>query len=343
MSVERNVENSRQLTYTQAVREALFQAMKKDSSICILGQGINDDIGVFGTTTDLYKQFGEERTIETPLAEAGMMGIAAGMALNGLKPIYFHIRVDFLMLTMDQIVNHISKFSYMSGGQCNVPMVIWAATGKGWGSGAQHSQALQGLFMHIPGLKIVMPSNPFDAKGLMLTAIEDKNPVLILEHRDNFNQKAYVPENMYKIPFGQGRLCIEGKDITIIAISEMVLQAIKAAEKLKNKGISVEVIDLRTLNPLDKDIMIKSALKTKRVIIADTGWKTDGVSAELSSIIYDNLYDKLLCKIERIALPDIPTPASYSLERAFYKGEQDICLVAERMMEESCSENDRFK
>ena len=222
-------------------------------------------------------------------------------------------------------------------------MVIWAATGKGWGSGAQHSQALQGLFMHIPGLKIVMPSNPFDAKGLMLTAIEDKNPVLILEHRDNFNQKAYVPEDMYKIPFGQGRVCIEGKDITIIAVSEMVLQAIKAAEKLKNKGISVEVIDLRTLNPLDKDIMIKSALKTKRVIIADTGWKTDGVSAELSSIIYDNLYDKLLCKIERIALPDIPTPASYSLERAFYKGEQDICFVAERMMEESCSENDRFK
>ena len=323
---------SRKISYTAAIREALSQAMQSHGEVCVIGQGVNDKEGIWGTTTDLYKEFGEGRVMESPLSECGMMGIVCGMALNGLRPIYFHIRVDFLMLGMDQIVNHISKYSYMSGGQQSVPLVIWAATGQGWGSGAQHSQALQGLFMHLPGLKVVMPSNPYDAKGLLITAIEDNNPVLILEHRNNFDQFMEVPEEMYRIPLGRGVVCRKGKDITIIAFSEMVNKAKKAALTLEKEGISLEIIDIRTLNPIDKNIMIMSAEKTKRVIVADTGYYTAGVSAELSSIIYEHLFNRLLCPIERIALPDTPTPASYSLEEAYYKTEKDICETAKKMM-----------
>lgn len=324
---------ARVMSYTAAIREALFQTMQSNSEVCVVGQGVNDKEGIWGTTVGLYKEFGEERVMESPLSECGMMGIVCGMALNGMRPVYFHIRVDFLMLGMDQIVNHISKYSYMSGGQQSVPLVIWAATGQGWGSGAQHSQALQGLFMHLPGLKLVMPSNPYDAKGLLISAIEDNNPVLVLEHRNNFEQSMEVPEKVYRIPLGKGVIRREGKDITIIAFSEMVNKAQKAAFILEEEGISVEIIDLRTLNPIDKDIMITSARKTKRVIVTDTGYYTAGVSAELSTIIYENVFDKLLCPVERITLPDIPTPASYSLEEAYYRTEKDICETARKMME----------
>lgn len=323
---------TRELTYTQAIREALFQVMQYDKMACIVGQGINDQEGIWGITADLYKEFGEKRVLETPLSECGMMGMVCGMALNGFHPIYFHIRVDFLMLGMDQIVNHITKYSYMSGGQSAVPLVIWAASGQGWGSGAQHSQALQGLFMHLPGLKIIMPSTPYDAKGLLISAVEDRNPVLILEHRNNFDQSMEVPKGMYRIPLGQGVVRREGIDITIIAFSEMVEKAQKAAAILKNENISVEVIDLRTLNPLDKDIMLTSVAKTRRVIVTDTGYYTAGTSAELSSIIYENLFNRLLCPIERLTLPDIPTPASYSLEEIYYRTEEDICERARKMM-----------
>lgn len=323
---------TRDLSYTAAIREALFQSMQKNNEVCVIGQGVHDKEGIWGTTVGLYEEFGEQRVLESPLSECGMTGIVCGMALNGMRPVYFHIRVDFLMLGMDQIVNHISKYTYMSGGQQSVPLVIWAATGQGWGSGAQHSQALQGLFMHLPGLKVVMPSTPYDAKGLLISAIEDNNPVMVLEHRNNFGQSMNVPKEMYRIPLGEGVIRREGRDITIICFSEMVHKALKSACILEKEGISIEVVDIRTLKPLDKDIMITSATKTRRVIVTDTGCYTAGVSAELASIIYENLYERLLCPVKRITLPDIPTPASYSLEEVYYQTELNICETARNMM-----------
>lgn len=327
-----NYENNRKLSYADALKEAFTQAMALDQSVFLMGQGINDQTGMFGATTDLYKQFGEERVFDTPLAETGLTGIAVGAAMGGLRPIYCHNRPDFLMLSMDQIVNHASKYNYMSGGECPVPLVIWAVTGQGWGSAAQHSQALHGLFMHVPGLKIVMPTTPYDAKGLMLQAIADNNPVLFLDHRKIYNQKGNVPQEMYKIPFGKGVIRRYGKDVTIIGISSMLPEALKAAEKLFSENIDAEVIDLRTIKPFDIDIIVESVQKTRRLLIADTGWKTGGVTAEIAASVYEKAFHLLDSPIERVALPDLPTPAAYTLEDAYYKSEHDIIKVVKNML-----------
>lgn len=322
----------RKLSYAEAIKEALSQAMELDKNVFIMGQGINDKVGMFGATTDLYKKFDEDRVFDTPLAETGLTGVAVGAAISGMRPVYCHNRPDFLMLSMDQIVNHATKYNYMSGGECPVPLVIWAVTGQGWGSAAQHSQALHGLFMHIPGLKIVMPTTPYDAKGLMLQAIADNNPILFLDHRSVYNQRGNVPEKMYKIPFGKGTIRRAGKDITILGISAMLIESLKAAEKLKKTGISAEVIDLRTLKPYDLDIILDSVKKTGHLIIADTGWKTGGISAEIAAAIYEKGFKYLRAPIERIALPDLPTPAAYTLENAFYKTGKDIVEAANRLL-----------
>lgn len=325
-------EGIRKLSYAEAIREALSQAMALDANVFLMGQGINDKVGMFGATTDIYKKFGEDRVFDTPLAETGLAGVAVGAAIGGMRPVYCHNRPDFLMLSMDQIVNHASKYNYMSGGECPVPLVIWAVTGQGWGSAAQHSQALQGLFMHIPGLKIVMPTSPYDAKGLMLQAIADNNPVLFLDHRQIYNQKGNVPEKMYKIPFGKGVVRRTGKDITILGISSMLQEALKAAEKLEMNDVSSEVIDLRTIKPFDVDLIVKSVKKTGRLVIADTGWKTGGVAAEIAATVYERAFGDLKVPIERVALPDLPTPAAYTLEDAYYNTEKDIVEAASRML-----------
>ena len=314
----------RQIRYTDAVKEALDIALDIDKRVIVMGQGINDPGGMFGATKALFKKYGEERVFETPLAEAGLTGIAVGAAAAGLRPFYCHNRPDFLMLAMDQIVNHASKLNYMSGGQCNVPLVIWATTGMGWGSAAQHSQALHGLFMHVPGLKIIMPTTPYDVKGLILSAIEDNNPVLIFEHRKLFNQVGYVPEEPYKIPIGKGVIRREGKDITIVAISEMVVHALKAAKSVCEQNISVEVIDLRTIKPFDEQLIVSSVAKTGRLIVADTGWKTGGAAAEIAALINEKAFRFLKTPILRVACEDVPTPASYVLEKAYYKDANDI-------------------
>ncbi|MDD4565846.1 MAG: pyruvate dehydrogenase complex E1 component subunit beta [Eubacteriales bacterium] len=322
---------SRRLKYTEAVREALDSALEIDKRVFVMGQGINDPGGMFGATTGLYKKYGEERVFETPLAEAGLTGIAVGAAAAGLRPFYCHNRPDFLMLAMDQIVNHATKLNYMSGGQCNVPLVVWATTGMGWGSAAQHSQALHGLFMHVPGLKIIMPTTPYDVKGLILSAIEDNNPVMIFEHRKLFNQTGHVPEQAYKIPIGKGVVRKTGTDITVVAISEMVAEALKASKKLEEEGISLEIIDLRTIKPFDEDIIINSIKKTGRLLIADTGWATGGVSAEIAARIGEKTFGLLKAPIVRLASEDVPTPASYVLERAFYKNAEDLEKAAKAL------------
>ena len=328
----RTVKGNRCIDYAAATREALDLAMAQDRKVFVMGQGVDDPSGMFGATKDLHLKHGSDRVFDTPLSETGLTGIAAGAAMAGMRPVYCHNRPDFLLLAMDQLVNHASKWHYMFGGAVNVPLVIWACTGRGWGSGAQHSQALQGLFMHVPGLKLVMPSTAYDAKGLMLAAIADPNPVVILEHRYNFKHKGFVPEGMYSVPFGKASRRREGGDITIISISHMVNEAFAAAQSLSSKGIEAEVIDLRSLRPWDEETVLTSVAKTGRAIVADCGWRTSGITAELAATIAEKSFDHLKAPVRRIACPDLPTPAGYTLEEAFYVGAETIVESALALM-----------
>ena len=322
--VNNDNDSSRRLSYPDAIREGLKQAMSIDKNVFVMGQGVDDPSGMFGATRNLLQEFGQDRVFDTPLAETALTGIAVGAALGGKRPVYFHNRPDFLLLAMDQLVNHAAKWHYMFGGSLCVPLVVWACIGRGWGSAAQHSQALQGLFFHIPGLKLIMPSTCFDAKGLLLAAIMDDNPVLIIDHRFNFKQQGFVPEKMYTIPIGQGEIKRTGKDVTVVAVSHLVAEAYSAAEDLARQDIDVEVIDPRTLRPLDEELIIQSVRKTGRLVITDTGWKTGGVTAEISAIIAEKAFSSLKAPIGRVCSPDVPTPAGYTLEEAFYFGEKEI-------------------
>jgi pyruvate dehydrogenase E1 component beta subunit len=317
-------EHGRLLGYSEAIREALQLALKRDKSVFIMGQGVDDPVGMFGVTKNLHLEFGRERVFDTPLSEGSLMGVALGAALAGQRPVYFHNRPDFLLLAMDQLVNHAAKWSYMFGGAINVPMVVWACIGRGWGGAAQHSQALQGLFMHIPGLKVVMPSTCYDAKGLMLAAIADQNPVLIIDHRFNFNYQGIVPPEPYTVPMGKGVIRRKGRDVTVVAVSHLVIEAFNAAEELAARGIEAEVIDPRTLRPLDEEIILNSVAKTGRLIVVDCDWKTGGVTAEIAAMVAEKGFACLKAPIKRIACPDLPTPAAHSLEEAYYIGKKDI-------------------
>jgi len=316
--------SGRRIPYSEAIREGLQQALTLDSSVFVMGQGVDDPSGMFGATYGLQEKFGKERVFDTPLAETALMGVSVGAALGGMRPVYFHNRPDFLLLAMDQLVNHAAKWYYMFGGAISVPLVVWACIGRGWGSAAQHSQALQGLFMHVPGLKLIMPSTCFDAKGLMLAAIKDNNPVIILEHRYNFRQKGIVPEDTYIVPIGKGVIRRRGTDVTIVAISHLAFEAYRAAEELAQEGVEVEIIDPRTLRPLDEELILNSVAKTGRLVIADTGWKTGGVGAEIAAICAERVLSLLKAPISRITCPDVPTPAGCTLERAFYVDRQEI-------------------
>lgn len=318
------LEGRRSLSYPEAVREALRQALRHDPEVFVMGQDVDAPGGMFGTTQGLKEEFGRERVFDTPLSENALTGVAVGAAIAGLRPVYLHNRPDFLLLAMDQLVNHAAKWYYMFGGAVSVPLVVWSCIGRGWGSAAQHSQALQGLFMHIPGLKLVMPSTCYDAKGLLISAIADPNPVIIMEHRFNFKQKGIVPEEMYPVPIGKGVIRRPGKDATVVAISHLVLEAYHAAQELAAEGIDAEVLDPRTLRPLDKELILNSVAKTGRLVVADTGWKTGGVAAEISALVAEEGFFRLLAPIKRLAAPDLPTPAGYSLEEAYYFGKEEI-------------------
>jgi len=320
---------TRKITFSQAINEALFLCMKREKKIFLLGCGVTSPTAIFGSLKGLYRQFGKNRVIETPIAENGITGIAIGASLLGMFPIIIHQRIDFMLLSMDQIVNHAAKWSYMFGGKKGVPLTIRCIIGKGWGQGAQHSQSLQALFAHIPGLKVVMPSTPCDVKGLLISSIKDKNPVIFIEHRRLYDFKEKVPVGIYKIPLGKGRVVRKGKDITIVAISLMVLEALKAAEVLKKDyKIDAEVVDLRCLRPLDEKIILRSVKKTGRLIIADTGWITYGVSAEISALVSDFGYQYLKAPIKRVGLPEVPTPTTFYLENLYYPTAQRIVNYA---------------
>lgn len=318
----------RVLTYGSAIKEALTQALRIDKRVFVMGEGVDDTGGVFGTTRNLHKRFGKERSFDLPLAENSFTGFAVGAALCGMRPVLVHMRMDFMPLSMDQILNHASKWRYMYGGKQFVPLTIRCIIGRGWGSGAQHSQSLEGLFMHIPGLRIVCPSNAYDAKGFLLASIADDDPVIFIEHRWLFNSSCPVPAKPYILPFGKAAVRRPGKDVTIIAYSLMVHEALEAARMLETHGIDAQVLDLRTLNPLDRESILDCVRGTGRVIVATLDWKTAGVSAEISALIHEGAYGFLKAPVQRIGLPDVPTPSSYALENEFYKGRDDIVQAA---------------
>lgn len=314
----------RVLTYQESIREALIQAMKIDSRVFIMGEGVDDQGGIFGSTKDLHKIFGEERVFDLPLCENSFTGFAIGAALAGMRPVLVHMRMDFMLLSMDQIVNHASKWRYMFGGAQSVPVVIRSIIGRGWGSGAQHSQSLEGLFMHIPGLKIVCPSSSYDVKGLLLASIADNDPVIFIEHRWLYKTKGYVPYRPYIVPLGKANIVRKGSDVTVVAYSLMVKEALIAAEELSQKGINIEIVDLRTLVPFDIETVLNSVRKTKRVVVASLDWERAGVSAAISTLIYEEAWRFLCAPIKRVCLPNVATPSSHILENEFYKGKDDI-------------------
>ena len=323
-------EEGRVLSYMEALHEALSLALELDPKVLILGQGVNDPKGMFGVTTGLHEKFGKDRVFDTPLSEEGMTGICTGASMNGLRPVYMHNRPDFLLLAFNQIVGHASKIHYMDNGETNVPLVIWSAIGRGWGSGSQHSQAIQGLLLGVPGLKIVMPSTPHDAKGLMLSAIADNNPVLIFEHRWSMRNKGVVPEGAYKISLGKGIYRRKGNDLTIVGTSHILELAIKAADELE--GITADVIDLRTIKPLDEKIIIDSLQKTGRILIVDTGWEMGGVCAEIGCMVAEKGFSFLKGPVRRLGLSDIPSPAGFTLEQYYYPDVKKITRIIKDMV-----------
>lgn len=322
----------RELSYREAIREALSQALETDPAVFLIGEGIDDPGGVFGTTVGLKEKYGIDRVMDSPIAENGMTGIAIGAAIAGLRPVFIHMRIDFLPMCMDQIINHAAKWSYMTGGAVKVPLTIRAIIGRGWGSAAQHSQSLQALFAHIPGLRVLMPASAYDAKGLLLGSIAGNAPTIIIEHRWLYDMKSRVPEEPYVIHAGKGLLRREGTDLTIAATSYMVYEALRAAEELEKEGISLEVIDLRSVLPIDEDLIVESVTKTGRLIAADTGWGPCGISAEIAAIAAEKAYASLKAPVRRICLPFVPTPACHSLEKAYYPGVQDIMRTAKELM-----------
>lgn len=326
--------NKRKLSYGLAINEALLQMMEKDPSVLLLGQGVKSPWYVGATCNDLVRKFGEDRVIDTPISENAMTGAAVGAAITGMRSVILYPRIDFMLYAIDPIVNEAANWSYMLGGASPVPVVIWGIINRGGEQGAQHAQALQTMFAHIPGLKVVMPSTPYDAKGLLIAAIEDDNPVIYIDDRWLYGQEEDVPEEMYSVPIGKGIIRKEGKDITIAATSYMVLKAIKAAEVLEKQGIDAEVIDLRSLKPLDEDILFTSVKKTGKLVVADGTWKNYGAAAEISALVTENIFEYLKAPIKRVALPDTPAPASRTLEEAYYPSEKEIIAAVKEIVKE---------
>ncbi len=310
--------NNRKLQYSLALNEALHQTMEDDPSVFLIGQGVKSPWYVGNTATGLLDRFGEERVIDTPVSENAVTGAAVGAAIAGMKPVVVHPRMDFMLFAFDPIINQAANWYYMNGGKQSVPVVFWGIINRGGEQGAQHSQAIHALFSHIPGLKVVMPYTPYDAKGLMISAIKDPNPVVYIDDRWLYANEGIVPEEMYETPIGKGTVLREGKDLSIIAISYSCHLAIQAADRLEKDGIDVEVIDLRSAKPLDKEIIKKSISKTGRALIIDVGWQTCGLSAEISAIIAESALLYLKTPINRLALPDAPAPANRNLEACYY-------------------------
>jgi pyruvate dehydrogenase E1 component beta subunit len=315
-----------------AINEALHQLMARDARVFVIGQGVKSPWYVGKTTKGLYEKFGEKRVIDTPVSENTMTGAATGAAISGLRPIVIHPRMDFMLYAVDQIANEAANWSYMFGGHASVPLVIRAIINRGGEQAAQHSQALHSWFAHIPGIKVVMPASPYDAKGLLVAAVRDKNPIMYIEDRWLYEEKESVPEELYEVPIGAAEVKRKGKDITIVGASFMARESLRAAEILDKTGISAEVIDLRTIKPLDEATILRSIKKTGKLVIADSGWKSFGISAEIAARVAENGFSFLESPIVRVALPDSPAPASSVLEKAYYPSAQDIVKAVKKVL-----------
>lgn len=322
----------RKISYVQAINETFHQMLENDAHVFLIGQGVTSPWYVGTTTVGLIDRFGPQRIIDTPVSENGITGVVAGAALAGMRPILVHPRMDFMYYAMDQIANHAANWYYMFGGQSSVPVTIWAIINRGGEQAAQHSQALQAIFTHIPGLKVVMPSTPYDAKGLLVASIEDDNPVIYIDDRWLYNYVGEVPEELYSVPIGKGMVRRKGKDVTVVATSYMVFEAIKAAESLEKESISIEVVDLRSLKPLDEELLFNSVKKTGRLVIADGGWKTCGIGAEISALVAEKFFEYLKAPIVRVSLPDAPAPASSALEKVYYPNAKNIVQAIKKAL-----------
>lgn len=322
----------RMITFQEAIVEALNQEMERDERVFVYGLDVADHKGIFGTTLGLAEKFGKDRCFSTPLSEDANMGFGLGAAINGLRPINVHIRVDFLLLAMNQLINMAATHYYGSNGRTPVPMVIRAAIGRGWGQGYQHSKTLQSVFGHIPGLKVVMPTTPYDVKGLLTASIRDNNPVVFIEHRWLYFQKGIVPEESYTVPLGQCQVVKEGKDITVVATSWMNVEALKAQEILGRIGVKIEIVDVRTISPLDKETIVNSVLKTGHCIVADYDWVNCGFSSEVAAMVSEECFDKLKSPVTRIGFAPTPCPTTRVLEDEFYPNAVDIIRAVEKKL-----------
>jgi pyruvate dehydrogenase E1 component beta subunit len=326
---------SRRLTFAQAVREALAEEMRRDPRVCIFGEDVAEAGTPFKVLSGLVDEFGSERVVDTPISEAGFTGVAVGAAMTGLRPIVDIMFGDFLTLTMDQIVNQAAKVHYMSGGEWKVPMVVRTTLGATRRSAAQHSQSLHAWFSHIPGLKVVLPATPYDAKGLLKTAIRDHNPVVFFEDKMMYKLEGPVPEEDYTLPFGVADVKRAGEDITLIATSSMVQVALEAAVLLGETGISAEVIDPRTTWPLDEKTLIDSAKKTSRAIVIDEGYEKYGVTAEIAAVVAEGAFYDLDAPVARMGAMQVPIPFSPPLEDRTVPTARSVFLAARALCGES--------
>lgn len=340
---------TRLLTLQEAVREALYEEMRRDKRVFLIGEDIGKYGGIYGCTKGLYEEFGEERVRDTPISEGAIVGAAIGAAATGMKPVVEIMYVDWVAAggAMEQIFNQLAKIPYIGAGQTKLPVVIRMACGSRYpvvSNGPHHNQCLEAWFIHIPGLYVVTPSTPYDAKGLLKTAIRDDNPVIFFEHKLLYyahhklirelypSMLSYVPEEEYLIPFGKADIKREGDDVTIVATMVMVHKALRAAEELNRQGINVEIIDLRTLVPLDKQTIVDSVKKTGRVIVVSEDWKTGGVAAEIVSVIIEEAFDYLDAPVKRVSALDLPLPYSHVLEGAVLPHEEDIIKAVKEIM-----------
>ncbi len=330
---------SRIIKFHEAINEALFLAMKSNKKVLCFGLGVDDPKRIFNTTKNLKEKFGNKRVFDTPTSENTITGVGIGLSLKGYMPVMVHQRFDFFLLAIDQLVNGAAKWYYMFGGQKSVPITIRLIVGRGWGQGPTHSQSLHSWFAHIPGLKVVMPSSAKDAKGLLLSSIFDKNPVVFIEHRWLHNTTSEVPEKKYFLPLSKSNVVKKGKDITIISNSYMTIEALKASEFLERNKIDVEIIDLRTISPIDYNTIYKSIKKTNKVLVLDIANEKFGVASEIVSNISLNLFNYLKSAPDIIALPNSPTPTSFELTKNFYPTYKEIIIKVFEMIGKKINRN----
>ncbi len=323
-----------EITFTQAINDALREEMRKNPDIIIMGEDVGIAGGVRGVTKGLYEEFGEERVRDTPISEATIAGVGVGCAITGLRPVVEIMYSDFLGICMDEVMNKMAKWRYMHGGVLKVPMVLRTSCGGGFGGAAEHSQCLEALFMHIPGLRVVFPSTPYDAKGLLKTLLREDNPALFFEHRLLYRTKGNVPAEEYYLPLGKADIKKEGKDVTVVAIAMQVFNALTAAEKMEGEGVGVEVIDPRTLAPLDKQTILKSVEKTGRLVIVEEGVKTGGVGAEIAATVAEEGLYLLRAPVRRVAALDLPLPYSPPMEKYVLPNADKVIEAIKTVMQE---------